>query len=170
MAPHRNLQRKLLLVKLLQNSRRRRKEMQQKILFLLTVRRMLLLEVFFFLLFLFLPRKPLLIDHVDGFPVTRDGSKKYGTHTLIRGSRKRFVYQKPPLILSLVVYSTLAMTLTQHRRSLPRLPLHLVLYSQLVEYFRQKVVRLLMNYRTLQHCKPRRKEHANLHGKPPCLF
>ena len=41
MAPHRNLQRKLLLVKLLQNSRRRRKEMQQKILFLLTVRRML---------------------------------------------------------------------------------------------------------------------------------
>ena len=145
MAPHRNLQRKLLLLKLLQKSRRRRKEMQQKILFLLTVR---------------LPRKPLLIDHVDGFPVTRDGSKNYGTHTLIRGSRKRFVYQKPPLILSLVVYNTIAMTLTQHRRSLPR---HLVLYSQLVEYFRQKVVRLLMNYRTLQHCKPRRKEHANLH-------
>ena len=47
MAPHRNLQRKLLLVKLLQNSRTRRKEMQQKILFLLTVRRMILLEVFF---------------------------------------------------------------------------------------------------------------------------
>ena len=54
---------------------------------------------FFFLLFLFLPRKPQLIDHVDGFSVTRDGSKKYGTHTLIRGSRKRFVYQKPPFIL-----------------------------------------------------------------------
>ena len=81
--------------------------MQQKILFLLTVRRMLLLEVFFFLLFLFLPRKPLLIDHVDGFPVTRDGSKKYGTQRLIRGSRKRFVCQKPPLILSLVVYNTI---------------------------------------------------------------
>ena len=25
-----------------------------------------------------------------------------------------------------------------------------------------------MNYRTLQHCKPRRKEHANLHRKQPC--
>ena len=108
MAPHRNLQRKLLLVKLSQNSRRRRKEMQQKILFLLTVRRMLLLEVFFFLLFLFLPRKPLLIDHVDGFPVTRDGSKKYGTHTLIRGSRKRFVYQKPPLIHATCAFSTIS--------------------------------------------------------------
>ena len=58
------------------------------------------------------------------------------------------MYQKPPLILSLVVYNTTAMTLTQHRRPLPRLPLDLVLYSQLVEYFRQKVVRLLMNYRT----------------------
>ena len=32
---------------------------------------------------------------------------------------------------------------------------------QLVEYFRQKVVRLLVNHRTLQHFKPRRKEHAN---------
>ena len=82
--------------------------MQQKILFLLTVRRMLLLEFFFFLLFLFFPRKPLLIDHVDGFPVTRDGSKKYGTHTLIRGSRKRFVYQKPPLIHATCAFSTIS--------------------------------------------------------------
>ena len=33
-------------------------------------------------LFLFLPRKPLLIDRVDGFLVTRDGSRTYtGTNT-----------------------------------------------------------------------------------------
>ena len=170
MALHRNLRRKLLLLKLLQNSRRRRKEMQQKIIFLLTVRWMLLLEVFFLSAFLISSEKTTADRSCRRLPVTRDGSKKYGTHILIRGSRKRFVYQKPPSILSLVVYNTIAMTLTQHRRSLPRLPLRLVLCSQLVEYFRQKVVRLLINYRTLQHCKPRGKEHANLHGKPPCLF
>ena len=37
MAPHRKIQRKLLLVKLLQNARRMRKQMQQKTLSLLTV-------------------------------------------------------------------------------------------------------------------------------------
>ena len=58
----------------------------------------------------------------------------------------------------------------ENRRSLPRLPLNLVLHGQLVEYLRQKVVSLLINYRTLQHWKPRRKEHANLNGKQPCLF
>ena len=52
--------------------------------------------------------------------------------------------------------------LLKHRRSFPALPLHLVIYSQLVEYFCEKVVRLLMNYRTHGG-----KEHANLHGKQP---
>ena len=54
----------------------------------------------------------------------------------------------PPFSLNPSFDDSFAMTLTQHRRSLPRLPL--VLYSQLVEYFRQKLVRLLMSYRALQ--------------------
>ena len=52
-------------------------------------------------------------------------------------------------------------------RFLVFLDLHIVLYSQLVEYFRQKVVRLVMNYRTLQHWKKEFK-HANLHGSHVC--
>ena len=98
--------------------------MQQKILFLLTVRRMLLFEVFFLSALLISSEKATADRSCRRLPrnKARDGSKKCGTHTLIRGSRKRFVCQKPPLILSLVVYNTIAMTLTQHRRSPPRLP------------------------------------------------
>lgn len=39
-----------------------------------------------------------------------------------------------------------------------------------MEDFCQNVGRLVINYRTLQHCKPRRKEYANLHGKELCLL
>lgn len=48
----------------------------------------------------------LLIDLVVHSLETRDGSNKYGTHTVTQGSRKHSVYSRQPSILSLAVFNT----------------------------------------------------------------